>query len=50
MPDKFMNTYAVFLHTDHISNIGATCSAISNQGLPDSGYKTADKPLVGTLR
>jgi AraC family transcriptional regulator len=36
--------YAVFLHTDHISNIGATCSAIWNQGLPDSGYKAADSP------
>ena len=37
-------TYAVFLHTDHISNIGATCSVIWNQGLPDSGYKAADSP------
>ena len=37
-------TYAVFLHTDHISSIGATCSAIWNQGLPDSGYKAADGP------
>jgi AraC family transcriptional regulator len=37
-------TYAVFLHTDHISNVGATCSAIWNQGLPDSGYKAADSP------
>jgi AraC family transcriptional regulator len=39
-------TYAVFLHTDHISNIGATCSAIWNQGLPDSGYKAADSPWL----
>jgi AraC family transcriptional regulator len=37
-------TYAVFLHTDHISSVGATCSAIWNQGLPDSGYKAADSP------
>jgi AraC family transcriptional regulator len=37
-------TYAVFLHTDHISNVGATCRAIWNQGLPDSGYKAADGP------
>ncbi len=37
-------TYAVFLHADHISNIGATCSAIWNQGLPDSSYKAADSP------
>lgn len=37
-------TYAVFLHSDHISNVGATCSAIWNQGLPDSGYKAADSP------
>lgn len=37
-------TYAVFLHADHISNVGATCSAIWNQGLPDSGYKAADSP------
>jgi AraC family transcriptional regulator len=36
--------YAVFLHTGHISNIGATCSAIWNQGLPDSGCKAADSP------
>ena len=37
-------TYAVFLHTDHISTVGATCSAIWNEGLPDSGYKAADGP------
>ncbi len=37
-------TYAVFLHTDHVSSIAATCSAIWNQGLPDSGYKAADGP------
>lgn len=37
-------TYAVFLHKDHIATIGATCSAIWNQGLPDSGYKAADSP------
>ena len=37
-------TYAVFLHTDHISTVGATCSAIWNQGLPDSGYKATDGP------
>lgn len=37
-------TYAVFLHREHISNIGATCSAIWNQGLPESGYKAADSP------
>jgi AraC family transcriptional regulator len=37
-------TYAVSLHTDHISNVGATCSAIWNQGLPDSGYRAADSP------
>lgn len=37
-----VQTYAVFLHTDHISTVGATCSAIWNQGLPDSGYKAAD--------
>jgi AraC family transcriptional regulator len=37
-------TYLVFQHADHISNIGATCSAIWNQGLPDSGYKGADSP------
>jgi len=37
-------SYAVFLHTDHISNIGATCSAIWNQGLPDSGCKASDSP------
>jgi len=37
-------TYAVFLHSGHISSIGATCSAIWNQGLPDSGYKAADGP------
>jgi AraC family transcriptional regulator len=30
------------LHSDHIANIGATCRAIWNQGLPDSGYKPAD--------
>jgi AraC family transcriptional regulator len=36
--------YAVFLHTDHVSNVGATCRAIWNQGLPDSGYKAADAP------
>jgi AraC family transcriptional regulator len=37
-------TYAVFLHPDHISSIGATCNAIWNQALPDSGYKAADSP------
>jgi AraC family transcriptional regulator len=37
-------TYAVFLHTGHISSIGGTCSAIWNQGLPDSGYQAADGP------
>ena len=37
-------TYAVFLHPDHISTLGATCSAIWNQGLPDAGYKAADGP------
>jgi predicted transcriptional regulator YdeE len=25
-------------------DIGATCSAIWNQGLPDSGYQAADSP------
>lgn len=39
-----VQTYAVFLHTDHISTVGATCSAIWNQGLPDFGYKAADSP------
>lgn len=37
-------TYAVFEHRDHISTIAATCSAIWNQALPDSGYKAADGP------
>jgi AraC family transcriptional regulator len=37
-------TYLVFRHADHVSNVGATCSAIWNQGLPDSGYKAADGP------
>ena len=34
----------MFLHTDHISTVGATCSATWNQGLPDSGYKATDGP------
>jgi AraC family transcriptional regulator len=37
-------TYAVFLHTDHISSIAGTCCAIWNQGLPDSGHEAADSP------
>jgi AraC family transcriptional regulator len=37
-------TYAVFVHTEHISNVGARCSVIWNQGLPDSGYKAAESP------
>jgi AraC family transcriptional regulator len=37
-------TYAVFLHTDHISGIAGTCCAIWNQGLPDSGHEAADGP------
>ncbi len=37
-------TYAVFLHKEHISSIGATCGAIFNQGLPESGHKAADGP------
>ena len=37
-------TYAVFLHTDHISAIGTTCNSIWNQGIPDSGYEAADGP------
>ncbi len=37
-------TYAVFLHQGHISEIGATCQAIWNQGIPESGYKTVDSP------
>jgi AraC family transcriptional regulator len=41
-PRLCIKTYAVFLHTDHISSIGAKFSAIWNQGLPDSGYKAAD--------
>lgn len=36
--------YAVFVHSDHISSIGATCHAIWNHGLSDSGYKAADGP------
>lgn len=36
--------YAVFEHAGHISTLSATCSAIWNQGLPDSGYHAADSP------
>jgi AraC family transcriptional regulator len=49
-PREFMRlrispqTYAVFRHSGHISEIGATCRAIWNQGLPDSGYRAADGP------
>ena len=37
-------TYAVFMHEQHISSIGATCNAIWNQALPESKYKPADGP------
>ena len=37
-------TYAVFAHKGHVSEIAATCSAIWNQGLSDSGYKAVDGP------
>ncbi len=37
-------TYAIFLHADHVSTVNATCNAIWNQGLPDAGYTAADGP------
>ena len=36
--------YAVFTHTDHISTIRRTISAIWNHWLPSSGHKLADAP------
>ena len=36
--------YAVFSHTDHISTIRRTISAIWNHWLPSSGHKLADAP------
>lgn len=37
-------TYAVFEHRGHISEIGATWKAIWNQALPDCGHKAVDGP------
>jgi AraC family transcriptional regulator len=36
--------YAVFSHTDHISTIRRTISAVWNHWLPSSGHKLADAP------
>ena len=36
--------YAVFSHTEHISTIRRTITAIWNQWLPQSGLKVADAP------
>jgi AraC family transcriptional regulator len=36
--------YAVFSHTDHISTIRRTISAVWNHWLPSSGHKVADAP------
>jgi AraC family transcriptional regulator len=37
-------TYAVFDHPDHVSNIPKTWQAIWEQGLSDAGYEAADGP------
>jgi len=38
-------TYAVFQHHQHVSEIKSTCSAIWNEWLPGSGRKPADSPF-----
>jgi AraC family transcriptional regulator len=37
-------TYAVFEHTAHVSEVGSTWSAIWNQGLTDAGLEASDGP------
>jgi len=37
-------TYAVFEHKDHVSSVGATWSAIWNDGLSNAGYQASDGP------
>ena len=39
-------TYAAFLHRDHVARIGATYAAIWNQWLPDSNRAAADGPSL----
>ena len=38
--------YAVFLHEDHVSKIGATYSAILNRWLPENNRIAADAPTL----
>ncbi|MGJ4943228.1 GyrI-like domain-containing protein [Bradyrhizobium sp. HKCCYLS1011] len=38
-------TFAVFAHSEHVSTIRRTMSAIWNHWLPASGYKVADAPI-----
>jgi AraC family transcriptional regulator len=37
--------YAVFKHTDHVSEIGATCDTIFREWQPKSGFKIGAEPL-----
>jgi AraC family transcriptional regulator len=37
-------TYAVFEHTDHVSSIGATWSAIWNHAITEAGHRASDGP------
>lgn len=40
------STYAVFVHTGHISTIQATFTAIWERGLAEAGVKAADAPVI----
>jgi AraC family transcriptional regulator len=40
------STYAVFVHTGHISTIQATFTAIWERGLAEAGVKAADAPVL----